>query len=53
MFSNKNSMPLNELSIFDPRTPYAKGKYQTFNKVNNNFLPLPAWLEDLPSEDVN
>ena len=34
MFSNKNSMPLNELSIFDPRTPYAKGKYQTFNKVN-------------------
>ena len=34
MFSNKNSMPLNELSIFDPRTPYAKGKYETYNKVN-------------------
>ena len=34
MFSNKNSMPLNEQSIFDPRTPYAKGKYETFDKVN-------------------
>jgi len=34
MFSNNNSMPLSELSLFDPRTPYAKGKYATFNKVN-------------------
>ena len=34
MFSNKNSMPLNEQSIFDPRTPYAIGKYETFDKVN-------------------
>lgn len=34
MFSNKNSMPLDEKSIFDPRTPYAKAKYETFDKVN-------------------
>ena len=35
MFSNKNLMPLNEESIFDPRTPYAKAKFTTFEKINN------------------
>tara|TARA_Y100001958_G_C21125085_1_gene468051 strand:- start:54 stop:1022 length:969 start_codon:yes stop_codon:yes gene_type:complete len=34
MFSKENSMPLNEESIFDPRTPYAKAKFTTFEKIN-------------------
>ncbi len=34
MFSNKNKMPLNENSVFDPRSPYAKAKFQVFNKLN-------------------
>tara|TARA_B100000963_G_C22213047_1_gene488202 strand:- start:33 stop:602 length:570 start_codon:yes stop_codon:yes gene_type:complete len=34
MFSKNNSMPLNEESIFDPRTPYAKAKFTTFEKLN-------------------
>ena len=28
-------MPLNESSIFAPRSPYASAKYKVFNKVNN------------------
>ena len=34
MFSKNNSMPLNEESIFDPRTPYAKAKFTIFEKIN-------------------
>ena len=35
MFSIKNTMPLNERSIFEPRSPYAIAKYEVFNKVNS------------------
>ena len=35
MFSIKNTMPLNEHSIFEPRSPYARAKYEVFNKVNS------------------
>jgi GDPmannose 4,6-dehydratase len=35
MFSIKNTMPLNEQSIFEPRSPYAIAKYEVFNKVNS------------------
>ena len=34
MFSNENTMPLNEKSLFNPRSPYAKVKFEIFNKVN-------------------
>ena len=34
MFSNENTMPLNEKSLFNPRSPYAKVKFEVFNKVN-------------------
>ena len=32
MFSNENTMPLNEKSLFNPRSPYAKVKFEIFNK---------------------
>jgi len=35
MFSIKNTMPLNERSTFEPRSPYASAKYEVFNKVNS------------------
>lgn len=35
MFSIKNTMPLNEGSTFEPRSPYASAKYEVFNKVNS------------------
>ena len=35
MFSIKNTMPLNEGSTFEPRSPYATAKYEVFNKVNS------------------
>ena len=35
MFSIKNTMPLNEESTFEPRSPYASAKYEIFNKVNS------------------
>ncbi len=34
MFSSDNTMPLSEKSIFNPRSPYAKVKFEVFNKVN-------------------
>ena len=34
MFSTENTMPLNEKSLFNPRSPYAKVKFEVFNKVN-------------------
>ena len=35
MFSIKNTIPLNEGSTFEPRSPYASAKYEVFNKVNS------------------
>ena len=34
MFSSSNSMPLTEKSSFNPRSPYAKAKYEVYEKVN-------------------
>ena len=35
MFASTNSMPLNELSSFSPRSPYAEAKLEVYKKVDN------------------
>ena len=35
MFSSENILPLNEGSVFNPRSPYSKAKYTVYKKTNN------------------
>ena len=35
MFSSENILPLNEDSIFKPRSPYSEAKYTIYKKINN------------------
>ncbi len=35
MFSSENTLPLNEGSVFNPRSPYSEAKYTVYNKTND------------------
>ncbi len=35
MFSSENTLPLNEDSVFKPRSPYSEAKYTIYKKIND------------------